>query len=365
MHATELFIQSNLAIANQRLGDIDSALPYFRRAGEIGAEVLSNPFEDASRANEALHAFAIFCAENDLSDEATALAEQIELQPLGAGTDLKRSAWQHIARARFQFIVEGIDGLHSAFRSSIQKLVFKFGVRSSPVQFQFAAYAEVLLDFGHETEAIEVIRARLLDLDYWYQNRLIFDRPKRTAEDAVSFRKKIAAFDVRSKSQTEKLNRLEAAASQVYQSGDHDAAFNAYLEVADMGSIDCQFMVGTFFQCGIGCEIDMEKAREYYLYASERGHMVAQHYLGALIQMGLGGPIDIEEAIYWYYRSVEQGYPAAFDNLYAAYSLSASGQVSRCFLIELKLRAAENGIVGSLDDAMELFRSPVQSLIKV
>ena len=144
---------------------------------------------------------------------------------------------------------------------------------------------------------------------------------------------------------------MDAAASEIYGSGDHDAAFKAYLEAADLGSIDSQFMVGTLYQCGIGCEIDMEKAREYYAYAAERGHKIAQHYYGALLQMGLGGPVDMEAAV--------------FDNLYAAYSLTASGQVSRCFLIELKLRAAENGVSGALDQAMELFRSPVETLVKV
>tara|TARA_R110002072_G_scaffold3055_1_gene22956 strand:- start:309 stop:1406 length:1098 start_codon:yes stop_codon:yes gene_type:complete len=365
MRATELFIQSNLAISCQRMGDVDAALPHFRRASEISAEVMANPFEDATLASEALHAYALLCAEHGLSEDAEAAANRIEVLPLTSEITLNRSAIQQIAQSRFRFITEGADGIKSSFESSIQTLVFKFGVRSNPVQFQYAAYVQVLLDFGLRDEAFAIIRRRLLDLDYWYQNRLIFDRPASDSARQLEQRRTIAAFNSRARSREEKLKALDAAASEIYGSGDHDAAFKAYLEAADLGSIDSQFMVGTLYQCGIGCEIDMEKAREYYAYAAERGHKIAQHYYGALLQMGLGGPVDMEAAVYWYYRAVLQGFPAAFDNLYAAYSLTASGQVSRCFLIELKLRAAENGVSGALDQAMELFRSPVETLVKV
>jgi len=365
MRATELFIQSNLATANQRLGDIDAALPHFRRATDIGIDVLSRPFEDATQASEALHAFAMLCANNGLSEDASATAEKIDLQPIGVGPTARHAALQHVARARFLFIIEGREALNASFESNIQQSIEEFGIRSNPVQIQFAAYVQVLVDFGFPDEAIAVIRARLLDLDYWYLNRIVFDRPETEAAMAAKLESKIEKFNRQAKSQAEKIAALEAQASQAYQTGDHAPAFKAYLDVADMGSINSQFMIGTFYQCAIGCEVDMEKAREYYRYASLRGHIIAQHYFGALLQMGLGGPVDMDTAVYWYSRAAEKGYAPALENFYVGYGQRTYGPPSYCSLIEIKLRAVEAGNMAALPDAMDLFRQQVSTLVRI
>ncbi|MEE2566472.1 tetratricopeptide repeat protein [Hyphobacterium marinum] len=363
MRATELFIQSNLAEVNHKLGDIDAALPHFRRAVDVAIDTLRHPFENGEAASKSLHAVAMAYFDRQLDSEARQAADAAAQAREDTDPKSPHSTTLQAAEARFRYITDGTGKMTASFVSAIADAEAEFGVRSDQVQAQHAALAQVLVDFGHLDEAIAVMRERMLDLDYWYNNRLVFDVPE--TEIGTDGSELTAKFIRTAKLEAERIAEIEAVASKSYQAGEHDTAFAKYLEAADLGSVESQFMIGTFYQCGIGCEIDMVKAREYYLYASRQNHKVAQHYYGALLQMGLGGDVDIRAAAYWYKRSADQDFLPALDNLCACYWISAQGSVSYCSAIELRLRAAKAGNTSAMIPALEQYRQPVAALIRI
>lgn len=359
MRATELFLYSNLARVNERLANSDDASSYYARAFSVGIDILSRPFENGVEAGKTLHDFAKFCSTNALTDEATSATEKVDAAMLCAGPDAAHKQALQISRARFRYVTGGREVMQAEFQDSIAAAEAEFGVRSNAVQELYAGYAQVLVDFGFIEEAVAVMRERMLHLDYWYENYLIFDPPKSETEDPKRVARQVKKFNQSEQRNRRKIEAGEALASAAYQAGDHETAFQKYLVLANLGHLYSQFMIGTLYQCGIGTEINMEKAREYYLYASRRGHMIAPHYYGALLQMGLGGPVDLPAATYWYSKAANKEYLPAFDNLFSGV------KGGYCSSIEIRLRAAIAGHATAITIALDLFREPVQHLIRI
>lgn len=92
---------------------------------------------------------------------------------------------------------------------------------------------------------------------------------------------------------------------------------------------------------------DYDAAFKAWLPLAEAGHPVAQNNIGFMYRKGRGIRLDEEKAIYWYRRSAEQGFPEAMTNL--GYMYDEGRSVAQDFVQSYKwfLLAAEHGRAGA------------------
>lgn len=156
-------------------------------------------------------------------------------------------------------------------------------------------------------------------------------------------------------------HRYAPEGNAAYFSGDQAEAIRLHMLGAENGEQDSQLSMGTYYQLGLGCDVDMEKAREYYQAAVNQGNLAAMQYLGALKQMGLGGPIDYEAAYQLYRRAGIQGYVPSLGNLAAMLTSNLISVYSLAGAVECHIRAYENGDLESLNKAFVIFSNPAES----
>jgi hypothetical protein len=78
-------------------------------------------------------------------------------------------------------------------------------------------------------------------------------------------------------------------------------------DLADLGEVEAQFLMGTAYDEGLGVDPDPAEAIRWYRAAAERGHVLAQHNLGNIFAAGRGIEPDPEVAVYWWKLAAEQG----------------------------------------------------------
>ncbi len=80
-----------------------------------------------------------------------------------------------------------------------------------------------------------------------------------------------------------------------------------YLKSARQGDRDSQYVVGQFYQYGIGTAADLSRAVEWYTKAAEQGDTWAEEKLGWLYEHGIGVAKDRRKAIDWYKKCEKHG----------------------------------------------------------
>jgi len=78
-------------------------------------------------------------------------------------------------------------------------------------------------------------------------------------------------------------------------------------DLADLGEVEAQFLMGTAYDEGLGVDPDPEQAAAWYRDAADRGHVLAQHNLGNIFAAGRGVEADPAAAVYWWKQAAEQG----------------------------------------------------------
>lgn len=102
--------------------------------------------------------------------------------------------------------------------------------------------------------------------------------------------------------------------------GDHKAAFEEFLTLAESGHVSAQSTVGVMYYNGEGITQDYAAALVWLNLAANQGYSVAQFNLGAMYDNGEGVEQDFAEAFKWYQQAARQGHSAAQFNLGAMYS---------------------------------------------
>lgn len=101
-------------------------------------------------------------------------------------------------------------------------------------------------------------------------------------------------------------------ARDLMESGQFEAAMQAFLPAAKSGNADAEELIGVMYAMGLGVERDDVRAFEWYLRASLKGHAGAQSGIGWYYETGRGleAP-DLVRAYVWYVLSAIGGDPDA------------------------------------------------------
>ncbi len=126
------------------------------------------------------------------------------------------------------------------------------------------------------------------------------------------------------------------AAYDLYASGDYDAAYKAYLELAEMGYRNCQVFLGSLFYSGTGVGKDSEKAR-YWLEKAADDDVIAQFLLGKLA----ADEQDYISAFEWYEKANERGYAPASYKMAIYIEKGRVTESNKLLALELYRKAAE------------------------
>lgn len=109
---------------------------------------------------------------------------------------------------------------------------------------------------------------------------------------------------------------------RAYEAGDHKAALDAWLPLAERGDVAAMRNVGHLYRWGQGVEKDVPQAMQWYRKAAETGFARAQANLAAIYLQGDEGvPIDYPEARKWFEAAARQGHAVAQYNLGLMYEL--------------------------------------------
>jgi uncharacterized protein len=93
----------------------------------------------------------------------------------------------------------------------------------------------------------------------------------------------------------------------------------AWLDAANGGLADGQFLCGVCLRDGLGTRINVTEAAQWFRKAAEQGHARAQEALGSVFFYGNGVEKSSAEAVRWYQKAVEQESVAAQFNLGVCY----------------------------------------------
>lgn len=245
--------------------------------------------------------------------------------------------------------------IRTEFSNVISQTAKEHGNVSQEVQDIYADYVRFLHLRDADTEMATIIRDRLETLTPGHSDHLVGHKEKQPSTVTERIKRRITTDP----ETIARLSQLHAAGNAAYNEGDHDKAFKLHMEAATENYDQSEFSIGTFYQLGIGCDINMVQARRFYKLASEQGHVAAQHHYGALLQMGLGGEVDIHNAMHWYEEAAKSNYAPALMNLAAIYCTPLLGSTNYAVAIAYYLQAYELGTAAALESVFTYFGFPI------
>lgn len=102
-------------------------------------------------------------------------------------------------------------------------------------------------------------------------------------------------------------DELFAAGRDAFRSGDYPSALTDFLQAAELGHTESQFLCGQMFRRGMGVEANDKTALSWYKRAAGQGHLEGQMACGSIYEEGRGTEIDLKRALSWYERAAKQG----------------------------------------------------------
>ncbi|HEY5789372.1 MAG TPA: tetratricopeptide repeat protein [Gammaproteobacteria bacterium] len=90
-----------------------------------------------------------------------------------------------------------------------------------------------------------------------------------------------------------------------HEAGDHARARELLLPLAEQGSIEAAYRLGTLYAFGQGGDVDHARAAQWYERAARADHHQAALTLGNMYLSGLGVPLDQAAALAWFERAAE------------------------------------------------------------
>lgn len=104
-------------------------------------------------------------------------------------------------------------------------------------------------------------------------------------------------------------------ALQAYSCVDYDKAYRLFLENAQTGFAQSEYMVGVMLSAGQGHDQDQKGAFDWFLRAAEKGLADAQYAVADSYQKGEGVAKDPAQALLWFELAYRGGYKLAKDSV--------------------------------------------------
>lgn len=104
-----------------------------------------------------------------------------------------------------------------------------------------------------------------------------------------------------------RLDGLFAAGRDAFRGGDYPSALTDFLQAAELGHTESQFLCGQMYRRGMGVEANDKAALCWYKRAAGQGHLESQMACGSIYEEGRGTEIDLKRALSWYERAAKQG----------------------------------------------------------
>lgn len=92
-----------------------------------------------------------------------------------------------------------------------------------------------------------------------------------------------------------------------YKNQDYLTVLRLVRPLAERGEARAQFVVGSFYQNGLGVSKDYQQAIYWYSSAAAQGEFYAQSMLGLMHEDGQGVPKDAQQAYFWYLLAATKG----------------------------------------------------------
>ena len=143
--------------------------------------------------------------------------------------------------------------------------------------------------------------------------------------------------------------------------GDHKAAFNILLPLAEAGNVDALGNVGNNYAFGLGVKKDLKQAYHYWSLAADKHLGTAMFNIATLHSSGQGGLTkDMNKAVTWFKKAAEHKHTRAMINLSSLY---ATGLILEK---DIKLATAWTAIAANHEQSKKLkalYRSQFKKLM--
>lgn len=145
---------------------------------------------------------------------------------------------------------------------------------------------------------------------------------------------------------------------RAYEAGDHKAAYDAWLPLAERGDVAAMRNIGHLYRWGQGVEKDIDKAIHWYRMAAEKGFSRAQANLAAIYLQGdEGTPVNYEEAHKWFAAAAVQNLAVAQYNLGLMYELGLGVEKNEARALGWYNLAAKAGQPEAIERLSQLVKS--------
>lgn len=151
---------------------------------------------------------------------------------------------------------------------------------------------------------------------------------------------------------------------RAYEAGDHKAAYEAWLPLANRGDVAAMRNIGHLYRWGQGVEKDINQAIHWYRMAAEKGFSRAQANLAAIYLQGdEGTPVNYEEAHKWFAAAAVQNLAVAQYNLGLMYELGLGVEKSEARALGWYNLAAKAGQAEAIERLSQLVKTTEPPLV--
>ncbi|QDO96676.1 sel1 repeat family protein [Ferrovibrio terrae] len=151
---------------------------------------------------------------------------------------------------------------------------------------------------------------------------------------------------------------------RAYEAGDHKAAYEAWLPLANRGDVAAMRNIGHLYRWGQGVEKDIAQAIHWYRLAAEKGFSRAQANLAAIYLQGEEGtPVDYDEAHKWFAAAAVQNLAVAQYNLGLMYELGLGVEKNEARALGWYNLAAKSGQPEAIERLSQLVKATEPPLV--
>ncbi len=143
----------------------------------------------------------------------------------------------------------------------------------------------------------------------------------------------------------------------LYQSGDHDAAFDAFSGLVADGNGEAMFYIGQMYENGEGTQQNFSNAIRWYRRAAAQDHAEAHFRVGQMFENSVGVPRDFGAAFDSYSAAAALGHQEAELKMAEFYARGLGTYPDVAHAAELLGEAAEAGNQDAFDALIELWDS--------
>lgn len=151
---------------------------------------------------------------------------------------------------------------------------------------------------------------------------------------------------------------------RAYEAGDHKAAYEAWLPLANRGDVAAMRNIGHLYRWGQGVEKDIAQAIHWYRLAAEKGFSRAQANLAAIYLQGEEGTaVNYDEAHKWFAAAAVQNLAVAQYNLGLMYELGLGVEKNEARALGWYNLAAKAGQPEAIERLSQLVKATEPPLV--